>query len=130
MPGRDGASHSHISIWGRVNPRKPARETLGQLLPFPLGCWDPCSRVFLLSWKQQLRTQTFWEPDPHLAAHSAVATRHWAGGLRRPAAGRLGDQDTKKRLAKQRMEALETEGFRPGAGQGDPSGRRLTCTTR
>lgn len=71
-------------------------ETLERLLPFPLCCWDPCFRVFLLSWKQQLRMQTFWEPDPCLAAHSAIATRRWAGGLRRQAAGRPGDENSEK----------------------------------
>lgn len=48
----EGWSQSLSSFWGRVNQSQS--KTLRQLLPFPLGFWDPCSCVFLLSWKQQL----------------------------------------------------------------------------
>lgn len=65
MCERNDARLSHFSFWRRIN-----QKTLEQPLPFPLWSWDPCFRVFPLSWKQQLQTQTFWEPDPCRAAHS------------------------------------------------------------
>lgn len=64
--------------------------------------------------------QTFWEPDPCLAAHSAIATRHWAGVSKDRQRGAREKRTVKSRLSKQRLEATEKEGFRPRGGAGGP----------
>lgn len=43
-----------LFLLGKGKSESARARLLRQLLPFPLGFWDPCSCVSLLSWKQQL----------------------------------------------------------------------------